>query len=158
MIAAVTGHRPNKLGGEYDLKGPITIRIREELFKWLDENKPDKIISGMALGVDQIWALCGVRRNIPMLAALPCKGQEKVWPEKSQYLYNYILRYTLVESKYISSEGYTESCMQERNKWMVDNCDVLVAVWDGSPGGTANCVEYARSIGKKIVRINYGNG
>ena len=44
--------------------------------------------------------------------------------------------------------------MQERNEWMVNNCDVLIAVWDGTSGGTANCVKYAESLQLDIRRIN----
>ncbi len=44
--------------------------------------------------------------------------------------------------------------MDKRNKWMVDNCDLLIAVWNGTSGGTANCVNYAKSINKQIIIIN----
>jgi uncharacterized phage-like protein YoqJ len=37
--------------------------------------------------------------------------------------------------------------MQRRNEWMVDRADKLVALWDGSWGGTFNCIEYARKKG-----------
>jgi len=37
---------------------------------------------------------------------------------------------------------------------MVDNCDKLVAVWDGTKGGTSHCVGYAKKQGKEIIRIN----
>ncbi len=37
---------------------------------------------------------------------------------------------------------------------MVNNCDMLIAVWDGSDGGTANCVKYAQSKGVDIRIIN----
>lgn len=37
---------------------------------------------------------------------------------------------------------------------MVDRCDRLIAVWDGSNGGTGNCVKYAKEVGKPIVVIN----
>jgi uncharacterized phage-like protein YoqJ len=44
--------------------------------------------------------------------------------------------------------------MQDRNIWMVDHCDALIAVWDGTSGGTANCVRYAQKVGKPIVFID----
>lgn len=47
--------------------------------------------------------------------------------------------------------------MQKRNEWMVDNCDILIAVWDKSPGGTKNCVDYAESKKKQIIYINPKN-
>jgi uncharacterized phage-like protein YoqJ len=42
---------------------------------------------------------------------------------------------------------------QRRNEFMVDAADVLAAFFDGSPGGTANCVLYASKVGKKVVRF-----
>ena len=44
--------------------------------------------------------------------------------------------------------------MQTRNEWMVNHCDKLIAVWNGSDGGTGNCVNYAKSINKEIIYIN----
>ena len=44
--------------------------------------------------------------------------------------------------------------MQKRNEWMVDNCDAVIAVWDGAPGGTANTVDYARKLGKSVLVID----
>lgn len=38
---------------------------------------------------------------------------------------------------------------------MVDNADLVIAVYDGSSsGGTAYTVDYARKQGKKIIIIN----
>lgn len=40
---------------------------------------------------------------------------------------------------------------------LIDRCDLLVAVWDGSPptgsGGTAEAVEYARGRGRSVVVV-----
>jgi uncharacterized phage-like protein YoqJ len=46
--------------------------------------------------------------------------------------------------------------MQVRNEWMVDHCNDLLAVWDGSDGGTGNCVRYAQRIlePSKLHRVN----
>jgi uncharacterized phage-like protein YoqJ len=43
--------------------------------------------------------------------------------------------------------------MQTRNKWMVDHSDMVLSLWDGSAGGTANCIEYARHVDKPVVNI-----
>jgi uncharacterized phage-like protein YoqJ len=45
--------------------------------------------------------------------------------------------------------------LQKRNEWMVDHCDLLIAVWDGSEGGTANCVRYARHHERQIKRLEW---
>ncbi len=44
--------------------------------------------------------------------------------------------------------------MQKRNEWMVDNCDMLVAVWDGTDGGTYNCIDYAKRMKKPRILID----
>ena len=42
----------------------------------------------------------------------------------------------------VSNGPYTSAAMQVRNEWMADHCDVLLALWNGTPGGTANCLRY----------------
>ena len=44
----------------------------------------------------------------------------------------------------MTSAWYTPACLQLRNEYMVDHADELIAVWDSSPSGTANCVNYAK--------------
>ena len=44
--------------------------------------------------------------------------------------------------------------MQKRNVYMVDHSDYVVAVWDGTRSGTGNTVEYAKTKGKGIIRID----
>lgn len=151
MVIAATGHRPHKLNNEYDGVGPHSDYLREEFHKVLTHYSPRKIISGMALGVDMLWAETALQRGISVIAAIPFVGQESRWPQSSADRYRKILLHPLCSYKIISSGGYSPKKMQIRNEWMVDNCDLLVAVWDGSPGGTANCVNYAPA--EKIIRI-----
>src|SRR3990167_6061964 len=107
MILSCTGHRPNKLGGEYSLVGPYTDYIKEKLFAIIDERRPDQIISGMALGVDQIWAICGIRRGIKVIAAFPCEHQDSRWPSSSRDIYHKILDNELVTEHYCSTLPYS---------------------------------------------------
>jgi uncharacterized phage-like protein YoqJ len=153
MKLAITGHRPKKLQNEYDLNGPMTTWIKKEIVKIIEIEEPKEIITGMALGVDTLFALIGIEMAIPIYAAIPCNGQEKRWPYKSQKLYNEILSNSLV-TKFVVCAEYTQSCMQMRNEVMTDRCDKIIAVFDGTSGGTANCVKYAEKIGKPILRIN----
>ena len=86
MILAVTGHRPNVLNNEYGHSGPCSKYICSEMAKILDDRKPEKVYSGMALGVDTLWAAVALTKKIPVIAAIPCEGQEKMWPKVSQDL------------------------------------------------------------------------
>jgi uncharacterized phage-like protein YoqJ len=152
MIVAFTGHRPDKLGG-YELPNPTYIQVCRQIGRTLQEVAPEKVISGMALGVDQWAAYIAYKLGIPFIAAIPFANQECKWPEKSQKTYNHLLN--LAAERVIVSPGeYSPSKMQIRNQWMVDHCDKLIAVWDQTPGGTANCINYAKSIGKEIIFID----
>lgn len=138
MIVAGTGHRPDKLGGYGDdvLKQLYRFACRE-----IERNRPSKIISGMALGWDTALAMAALQLKVPLVAAIPFEGQESQWPEPSQKRYRAILERAKVHV--VCPGGYSPAKMQERNEWMVDRCDILWALWDGSTGGTANCVRYA---------------
>ena len=154
MIIAGTGHRPNKLNNEYSHVGPLSNWLRDEVTKILLDKKPERVISGMALGFDTILALAALDCNVPLTAAIPFIGQEKAWPEPSQKLYNSILGDKGVD-KYVVCEGcYAPWKMQKRNCWMVDNADLIIACYDGTAGGTRNCYNYAVRKQKEIVRIN----
>tara|TARA_R100001086_G_scaffold249984_1_gene192285 strand:+ start:1967 stop:2485 length:519 start_codon:yes stop_codon:yes gene_type:complete len=168
MRIAITGHRPNKLGNDYNLKSDLIHKIKKSIVGCLvsnatsvdyKENRPYKLdgitcITGMALGIDTLFALIAVEYNIPFIAALPCLNQDKMWTSSSKVLYNKLIGSELCTTYHVSNQEYTLKCMQNRNKWMVDNCDLLIAVWNSSPGGTANCVRYAKSQNKEMVIIN----
>ena len=155
MKIAITGHRPNKLGNDYDLKSNLIKQIANKIHDILTQKRATICITGMALGIDTLFAKIALQRGIPYIAAVPCINQDKLWVKSSKELYKTLLD-NAQEVVYTSSyeKEYTPWCMQIRNEWMVDNCDVLIAVWDGTSGGTANCVKYAKSKDKEIIYIN----
>lgn len=152
MIVSFTGHRPDKLGG-YKLPNPTYLHVCQQIDKTLQELKPEKVISGMALGVDQWAANIAIRLGIPFIAAVPFLGQEKAWPQASQKVFNKLLG-KAAEVVIVSEGGYSAYKMQIRNEWMVDRADKVIAIWDGTSGGTGNCVNYARAKGKEIILID----
>lgn len=153
MILALTGHRPSKLGNEYMGTGPVSSALRLKLIDIITRKNPEYIISGMALGADQIWAMAAIELRVPFVAAIPCYDQDILWPNRSRSLYHSILE--KASRKVFVTEGpYSIVAMQKRNEWMVDQCTELIAVWDGSSGGTRNCVMYAHAVNKPIIRID----
>jgi len=150
MIIAVRGHRPNKIGKEYDGVGPYSDFLRARFIEVMQEKSATKEISGMALGVDMLFAEVALSLGIPLHAHVPFEGQESIWPDKSQQRYNRILKEATNKTVVCDGE-YAAWKMQARNAAMVDSCDLLVAVWDGSGGGTANCVDYAKKVKRRIV-------
>lgn len=156
MIISCTGHRPDKLPNKetgYKLPNPTYNFICQQIEKILLELKPEKGISGMALGSDQYFANICLKLNIPLIAAIPFKGQELAWTVSSQKIYYQLLK--KASQQIIVCEGsYSSEKMQIRNEYLVDHCDILMAVFNGEKsGGTYKCIKYAESIHKKIIYI-----
>jgi uncharacterized phage-like protein YoqJ len=119
---------------------------------YLNLVKPDAVLSGMALGWDTAVALVAIELGIPLIACLPFAGQESRWPEPSRKQYAEILA-KASRIVIVSEGGYSSLKMQIRNQYMVDNSDELVALWDGSAGGTWNCIQYAESKRKTYINL-----
>jgi len=139
---AATGHRPDKLGG-YNNDAAHSA-IRRHMRDFLEE-APDGelfLISGGALGIDQFWMEVGLHLELPVIAALPFKGYDDRWPRSSREKYKKLLD-KCHEVRYICEPGYQSLKMQTRNEWIVNHCDEIIAYWDGSSGGTKNCLDYA---------------
>lgn len=154
QILAATGHRPNKLGGYSESAQSKLKHIAKTYLMMQPEilKQGITVISGMALGWDTAWALAALELDIPVIAAIPFVGQERLWPRESQLLFHEI-RKKAVEVVIVSDGGYAVEKMQIRNEWMVDHCTTLVALWDGSRGGTYNCIQYARKFKRPIVNL-----
>lgn len=148
LIISMTGHRPDKLGG-YNTPNKVHLAVVDGLKKLFAELKPSCVITGMALGVDQWAAEICAANGIPFVAAIPFHGQEGKWPEHAQKRYHALVQ--KAHRAWVISPGpYDPAKMHIRNHWMVNSCNLLVAVYDGSPGGTGACVGYAEKIGRSI--------
>ena len=150
MIIAGTGHRPNKLGGYDD--GTFN-RLTELAMNFLKENPEyDTVVSGMALGWDMALALATLLLKRKLIASVPFKGQESKWPDITQERYKKLLS-RASQVVIVSKGSYSAEKMQVRNEWMVDHADAILALWDGSRGGTYNCIQYAKKKNKKIINL-----
>lgn len=152
MIIAATGHRPDKLGGYTDA---VSHRLGSVASRWLEDQDPqdlEYVISGMALGWDQAVAHACVQLGIPFHAYIPFKGQEGRWPTHARHHYEFLLSMA-AEVKVISGAGYQGWKMQKRNEAMVDRCTHVLALWNGSTGGTANCIIYAELRKRPIINL-----
>lgn len=148
MIICGTGHRPHKLGGYGDDVKDVLIRLAIDSIP----EGTTKVISGMALGWDMALARGAISRGLPFIAAIPFRGQESIWPYKAIDEYNEILDYA-EEVVVVAKGGYAAWKMQLRNEYMVNHSDCVLALWDGSSGGTANCIKYAEKINKPVINL-----
>jgi uncharacterized phage-like protein YoqJ len=150
---AVTGHRPDKLGGYNNTAGHKA--IRRHMRSFLEEAPEGELVlvSGGALGIDQFWIEVGLHLDLPVIAALPFEGYNSRWPDTSRKKYEQLLD-KCWQVFYVCEPGYEPWKLQTRNQWMVDNSDVLTAYWNKSAGGTANCIDYAIKRNKVINEFN----
>jgi uncharacterized phage-like protein YoqJ len=141
IVVAGTGHR--------FFKSDVQEIVQDWISNMLATIEPVKVVSGMAIGFDTWLAQEAVKQHIPLIAAIPFEGQHLKWPEKQRDQYRKLIR--LAETRRVICPGdYEPWKFQRRNEWMVDNCSLLLAAWDGSGGGTANCVSYAKKVGRPV--------
>ena len=144
MIVGITGHRPPGLGCSYDIPNPTFDKICKALEEKFTELGATKIISGMALGADQYAAMTAIKMGIPFIAAVPFDGQDSMWPEESRTKFRLLLD-KAIEVVVVSPGPYAPSKMHLRDRWIVDNSNSLVAIWNGiEHGGTFGTVRYAQ--------------
>ena len=160
MYCCFTGHRPQKLPWGNNESDDRCTKFKKILRNLIEESIHDgyyDFYCGMALGVDIYAAeiildMQKKYKDVRLHAAIPCLGQEKGWRESDKERYNKIL--SQCNSKTIINPFYSSSCMLTRNRFMVDNCDRLIAAWNGVlQGGTAFTIRYAKSQKKEIHLI-----
>lgn len=147
--ACFTGHRPEKINQpECVIKKWLEAAIRQAI-----ADRKNVFISGMARGVD-IWAAEIVLRlrdegqDIKLICASPYKGFERGWSADWQQRYNAVM--ASADLVRFICPGYSRSCFQIRNEWMVDHSALVIAMFNGQPSGTKNTIDYARN---KCVEI-----
>lgn len=147
-----TGHRPEKLSRcEKDIKADLEKEIRQAISDGLNV-----FITGMARGVD-IWAaqivlhLRDEGMNVKLMCACPYDGFERGWSKEWQKQYTDILE-SADFVKYVCP-GYSRSCFQIRNEWMVNHATRVIAVFNGQKSGTKNTIDYADKGAVPVVYI-----
>lgn len=121
------------------------IRVAANFLRELRETRTvGGIISGMALGWDQALAEASLMLQIPLICYLPCRNMSKPWPTEAHNRWVRIINRAERVCLAVKDDYPGPWCMQKRNEMMADDCDLLLACWDGTSGGTANCLGYAK--------------
>lgn len=150
-IFSFTGHR--------DLRVFSEPAVKREMMRVVEQRRPAKIISGCALGFDQLAGRLAVHVGVPLTLAVPFEGFDAKWTAAQRAELDWLIEQCSF-MHVVCDAGYAAWKYQRRNEWMVDNSDVLVALWDeeadrkrGKLSGTGNCVKYAVEVGREVVRI-----
>ncbi len=146
-----TGHR--ELDSNAAEKIPMLLK---QLLRIMIENGSRRFLAGGALGFDTVAALCvlELKKDFPHISLeliLPCKNQTKMWSEENRAMYNYIL--SRADRVQFLHDTYTSTCMHDRNRCLVDKCDICVAYLEHKGGGTAFTVSYALKNEKELINL-----
>lgn len=144
ITVAVSGHRPERLGD---------ISLFSECFKnFLIDNEIYRVYVGMCEGADIVAAMVAKENDVPYVACRP-------WlTHKSGDVDAY--NQTLIDAQEIHHIEMAirfprNDVYHKRNRYMVDNADVLFAAWDGhARGGTYETKNYAIQKGKRVYHFN----
>lgn len=156
-----TGHRPQKLpwgeaesGSDFDA---FYADLEKEIRNLVLHHDVHHFITGMALGSDLYAAEIVLKLetqgyHVTLECAIPFPEQTRGWSPEHKKRYQDILstahRHTLIQDR------YSPDCYQRRNRYMVEQSDVVLAIWSGGPGGTAQTVRYALEQGRALFVIN----
>lgn len=156
---AFTGYRPTKLPFGDNESDPRCVELKGRLRNTIVEligKGYAHFLSGGAQATDifAAEAVLDLKQDFPWILlemVIPFDGQAGRWDDAYKARHARLLAEADIVT--VISHTYTKSCFFIRNRYLVTNCDTLVAVYDGQPGGTAMTVNYARECGREILYI-----
>ena len=157
-----TGHRPEKLPWGRDEADPRCLALKRRIADAVESAYGEgfrHFLCGMARGCDLYFCECVLalrdrRSGVTVEAAIPCPTQADRWRAEERARYARLVLSCDVET--MVSREYTPYCMQRRDRYMVDHAALLIAAFDGTPGGTRYTMQYAMSRGVTVVDLPVG--
>jgi uncharacterized phage-like protein YoqJ len=145
MIVAATGHRPPRMGNP-DF-GQLTAFATSQIHRI----QPSVLMCGLAMGWDLACGIAAIRLGIPVWAISPFTGQADRWPIVDRKRRDWVIdRADFWKEIY---KDFRTDAFVWRNIWMVNDCDAILALYSGIPGGTDHCVKYAISQHRTIHNV-----
>ena len=146
-----TGHRIIKITPE------LVQRLKDTIIKLITQGVTD-FYDGGAIGFDMLCAetviaLKGEYKDIKLHMLLPCPPEEhaKRWNKAQIAKYNEILK--AADSVTVLSEHYTEDCMKQRNKRLVELADCCICYCANPRSGTGQTVRMAEKKGINVLNL-----
>ena len=152
-VVGFTGHRT--ISDPKAVAGCISLALDQ----LLASSRAPLGISSIAAGADTLFVSEAARRGLPYLLVLPFPAERFQHDfQPGEWLARAPLLQKAAHVEEISGSASDDEAYMDAGARIVDQADLLVAVWDGSPtsglGGTADVVEYARSLGKPLLWLN----
>jgi len=133
----VSGHRPPELGG-YEAN-PVADRVKAKLAALLAAEQqlhPDVIVlTGLALGAEQLAAEAAAAAGVPYVAVLPYPNPDTLWPAASRRHFAELLAgarsQIVLQRTPPATRQLAGGALRRRDAWLARNGDEAVVVWDG---------------------------
>jgi len=157
VIVCGTGHRPEKIGGySYSAFRKLVDFAKPHL----ENHNPDEVISGTALGWDMVLLVAGLELGMNVHAAIPFNTFGSQWGLETKRWWNDYIEQcstvTIVTDLDDEPKRFEVlNALNTRNKFMVDKSNRVMALWNGTSGGTANTVHYAESVRRTVDNYWY---
>lgn len=160
-VCAFTGHRPDHFPFKYDESHPDCVRLKNRMLTEVINIAyagTTLFLSGMAQGVDTWGAeiVLEMRQtcsSLRLVCVLPCADQVANWTDEAKKRYFSIL--CRANRLICLHEHYTDRCMMERNRFMVDHADSLLAVCNPKiRSGSTATLHYAQAKGIPVNLID----
>ena len=149
-MCCVTGHR--------DIPPKLVDFVKKALIKEVESAVSEgftDFASGFAEGADQFFAeiVAGMRKKSPdlrLIAAIPYRKRLESLQKRAKTadLLHFCSEIVVIR------ENYYPGIYEERNRWMVERSERVIAVCDGrKTGGTVGTLRMAKSAGREIRLI-----
>jgi hypothetical protein len=113
--------------------------------------------SALAVGADQLFAEAALGLGIPLVGVIPFEGYAADFDGDDRRRFEELLA-RCAQVHRLPNRRKSGRAYLEAGKWIVNEVDYLVAVWNGLPaagvGGTADVVKYAERKGRAVLRID----
>lgn len=147
----ITGHRKldNPAGWNW---------VRRELTAFLRDVASLTGITSLAIGADQVFAEVVLELKGDLEAVIPFPEYERTFTSESDLARYRLLKAASRRVEILPGAAAEDEAYLTAGRRVTDLSDLLVAVWDGQParglGGTADVVDYAARMGKRVVQLN----
>jgi len=114
-------------------------------------------LSSLAVGADQLFADVALSCGAELTVVIPSCDYEEGFADPAELARYRQLRGRATREVQLAFPYSTDEAYYAAGAFIADNCDRLLAVWDGRParghGGTADIVRYARDLGRPVTVI-----
>lgn len=158
LTVAITGHRDM-------VETPELVRQVEDFLQTLSKQYRDyaiTLLSPLADGADRFVAQIFLEQNIGRLIVPMPFDQERYMEDFDAESKAEFLAFLERAERVFPVERVSQSGYLDVGRYVVDTCDILLAIWDGidngKVGGTSDIVKYAKAHNHQIVEFHCERG